>query len=548
MTNHDVRSKRGRRTPGRLWSLLLILATGIVASCQGQGSGTVAGEAAGEAPGEAVGEDAGEGAATGETAAATEADKDRAVRPSPIAGSWYSGKRDDLHRDLHGYLDLADPYEGPRPLALLAPHAGYRYSGAVAAYSFRALEKERYDRIFILGPAHRARLSGLGIGPWTHYETPLGPVPVDTAAVERLTAHPLIAVVEGVDADEHSVEMEVPFLQVTAMGSTIVPIVVGDLDADGIRAVATALSEELGPGDLVVVSSDFTHYGKRFGYTPEMEGTVKSGLEKLDMGAYEKFAARDADGLLAYKEQTGITVCGFRPLAILAAMLPGDAAVALRKYDTSGRMLDDWDSSVSYVAAVASGSPWSGRGADQTTWRLSRAEQQTLLKLARDSIEARLDGRSAPDLADYPITAPMREDSGVFVTLTIDGQLRGCIGEIPPSRPLAEAVRDRAADAAVRDRRFHPLTTEEYAGVDVEISALTPPKPVAGHEDIVLGRDGIYLIKGARRAVYLPQVAVEQGWTLDQTLSSLARKAGLAEDAWKDECTFEVFQAQVFHE
>jgi len=540
MPNHKMRAKRGRWTPGRLWGLLLILLAGIVASCQGQGSGAAAGETAEEAAEEAV--------ATGEATAANDAAGDRAVRPSPISGSWYSGKRDALHQDLHGYLDAADAYDGPRPLALLAPHAGYRYSGAVAAYSFRTLEKERYDRVFILGPAHRARLSGLGIGPWTHYETPLGLVPVDTAAVERLTAHPLIAVVEGVDADEHSVEMEVPFLQVVAMGSAIVPIVVGDLDAEGIRSVATVLREELGPGDLVVVSSDFTHYGKRFGYTPEMDGTVQVGLEKLDMGAFEKFAARDVDGFLAYKEQTGVTICGFRPMAILAAMLPDDAAVALRKYDTSGRMLDDWDSTVSYVAAVATGSPWSGRGADQSTWRLGRTEQQTLLKLARDAIEAKLDDKPAPDLADYPITAAMREDSGVFVTLTIDGHLRGCIGEIPPSRPLAEAVRARAADAAFGDRRFRPLTAEEYAEVDVEISALTPPAAVAGHEEIVLGRDGIYLIKGARRAVYLPQVAVEQGWTLDETLSSLARKAGLAEDAWKEECTFEVFQAQVFHE
>ncbi len=540
---HDHTTTRARRTArGGTWSALLILLAGIVASCQGQGGGAAAGE-----PAEGAAE---ETTAAAETeAATTEPAEDLAVRPSPLAGSWYEGTRAALHREIHGYLDAADPYHGPRPLALVSPHAGYRYSGAVAGHAFKTLEKERYDRVFILGPSHRARLSGLGIGAWTHYETPLGRVPIDTAAVERLAQHPQIAVVRGVDDEEHSVEMEVPFLQVVAMGSAIVPIVVGDLDADGIRSVAIALREELGPGDLVVISSDFTHYGKRFGYEPELDGTPAEGLEELDMGAYEKFAARDVDGFLQYREETGATICGFRPLAVLAAMLPDDAAVTLREYDTSGRMVDDWDSSVSYVAAVATGTPWGGRGADESTWRLDRTEQQTLLKLARDAIEARLAGEPAPKLEDYAITAPMKADSGVFVTLTIDGHLRGCIGEIPPTRPLAEAVRDRAVDAAFRDHRFPPLTAEEYADVDVEISALTPPTPVDGYDDIALGRDGIYLIQGARRAVYLPQVAVEQGWTLEETLRTLSRKAGLPEDAWEDETTtYEVFQAQVFHE
>ena len=142
----------------------------------------------------------------------------------------------------------------------------------------------------------------------------------------------------------------------------------------------------------------------------------------------------------------------------------------------------------------------------------------------------------------------MREDSGAFVTLTIGGRLRGCIGEIPPSRPLVEVVQDHALDAAFRDPRFASLTREEFDHIHIDISALTPPTEVASYEDIVLGRDGVYLIKGMRRAVYLPQVAVGQGWDLDQTLSSLARKAGLSPDAWRDGCTFETFQAQVFHE
>jgi MEMO1 family protein len=481
------------------------------------------------------------------TAAAT-ASRPTRVRASPIAGSWYSGSRKRLHGELWDFLAAAEPWHGPRPLALLCPHAGYRYSGATAAHAFRTVQEERYDRVFVIGPAHRVALTGLGIGSWTHYETPLGRVPVDTEAVERLTRDPLIAVVDGVDDEEHSLEMEVPFLQVVAMGSQIVPIAVGDLDTAGIEQVAGALRAEVGPGDLVVVSSDFTHFGPRFGYEPDLGDDVPAGLRELDMGAFEAFASLDVQSLLAYRDDTGVTVCGFRPMAILQAMLPEDADIALQHYDTSGSMTGDWDNSVSYVSAVATGTPWGGHGADRTTFRLDRAEQLTLLTLARDAIRAHLDDEPPPDLAGYAVTDAMGDPSGAFVTLTLHGRLRGCIGEIPPRRPLVEVVREHAVDAAVNDPRFSPLTRAEFDDVQIDISALTAPVEVASHEEIVLGRDGVYLIKGLRRAVYLPQVAVEQGWTLEETLGSLARKAGLPADGWKDGASFEVFQAQVFHE
>ncbi len=469
------------------------------------------------------------------------------VRPSALAGGWYPADRDALHAEVLGYLHEAAAYDGARPMALISPHAGYRYSGPTAGQSYRAIERERYDRVFILGPSHHVAFHGLAVGGWSHYETPLGRVPIDTAAVERLVQDDLFAVAPGVDGEEHSLEIQVPFVQVAAMGSSLVPLVVGDLDAGEASRAADALRAEIGPGDLVVISTDFCHYGARFGFQPDLDD-VPAGLRDLDMGAFEAVASLDPAQVLDYRQRTGVTVCGIRPLAILAALLPRDAELTLRRYTTSGEITGDWGSTVSYVSAVATGSPWSGRGADSTTWRLSRAEQRTLLTLARDAIEARLHGQPPPNLDDYAITDVMREPSGAFVTLTIDGRLRGCIGEIPPERPLAQTVRDRAVDAAFGDPRFTPLTARELAEVHIEISALTPPAAVDGYDDIVLGRDGIYLIKGLHRAVFLPQVAVEQGWDLDETLTHLASKAGLPPNAWQEGASFEVFQAQVFHE
>ncbi len=476
------------------------------------------------------------------------ADRTARGRPRPLAGAWYVADRDELHAELRGYLDRAGEYHGARPKALVCPHAGYRYSGAVAGHCYATLERERYDRVFILGPSHRYPLGGIGVGPWTHYETPLGRVPVDAAAVERLTADGLFAVIDGVDAEEHSVEMQVPFLQVAAMGSAIVPLVVGQLDREQVRHAAEVLRAEVGPGDLVVASSDFTHWGPRFGYTPDVGDDRAAGIEALDRASIDGFASGDVDTFLDHKAETGITVCGYLPMAVIQAMLTGDREVELRRYDTSGNLTGDWRNSVSYAALAVTGEPWTGRGADRTTWRLDRAEQLTLLALARDAIAARLAGEPPPSFDGYAITGEMTQPAGGFVTLTAGGRLRGCIGEIPSTRPFHEVVRDHAVDAAFGDPRFKALTAAEFPDVHLEISMLTPPAEVGGVEDIVLGRDGVYLIKGTKRAVYLPQVAVEQGWDLDQTLTSLARKAGLEPDGWRSGATFQTFQAQVFHE
>ncbi len=530
-----------------VFALLLVAGGGLVWKSQLSGGEGEAPAALHPASASEAADDGGtEG--SGATGAAAEAEEDVNVRPSPLAGGWYDSDRDVLHTQIRGFIEGGGDYHGERPKGLVCPHAGYRYSGAVAGWCYATLERERYDRVFILGPSHRYPLSGIGVGPWTHYETPLGQAPIDRAAVARLTEDGLFAEIDGVDAEEHSLEIQLPFLQVVAMGTPIVPLVVGRLDRDQVRHAAEVLRAEVGPGDLVLVSTDFTHYGSRFGYTPDVGEDKPAGIEALDDGAFIAFAGGDLDGFLDYKEETGITVCGYLPMAILKAMLTGAGSIDMLRYDTSGNLTGDWKNSVSYVSAVVTGDPWGGRGADATTWRLARDEQQTLLRLARDAIAAKLAGNPAPSLERYEITDAMRQDAGGFVTLTIDGHLRGCIGEIPSRRAFVEVVRDHALDAAFGDPRFRPLSAEEFDHVSIEVSMLTPPQEVASYDDIVLGRDGVYLIKGMRRAVYLPQVAVEQGWDLDQTLSSLARKAGLSPDAWQEGTTFETFQAQVFHE
>jgi AmmeMemoRadiSam system protein A len=242
---------------------------------------------------------------------------------------------------------------------------------------------------------------------------------------------------------------------------------------------------------------------------------------------------------------------GTAPRAVRSADAPWarpyqDALVRLR-YATSADEDRDFTRFVCYTAA-AGRVEWKKCG-DEVLDAEARA---FLLRVARESLEHGVrTGRAFPRghfTQDAPKSTLLK--MGAFVTLNdkTTGALRGCIGEILPMRPLVEAVAERAVDSALHDPRFMPVEESELGNLRVEVSALTPPKPVASWHDIVLGRDGMTLEKGNAFAVFLPQVAPEQGWDLPTTLTYLSQKAGLPSNAWRNGATFETFQAEVFHE
>jgi hypothetical protein len=313
---------------------------------------------------------------------------------------------------------------------------------------------------------------------------------------------------------------------------------------------------------LLVISTDFTHYGSRFDYVP-FTSDVEENLRRLDLGAFEYIRRRDMRGFRRYVAETGATICGRDPLSVLAALMEGgDQEVRLLHYETSGTMSGDWSHVVSYIAAEVSG-PWPGEAAEALPsdvdveeeeqgerFEISEADRTNLLRLARAAIERYLRDRRVPDAAELgvPITPGMRRIAGAFVTLHKDGELRGCIGEIEPQRELYRVIRDHALNAAFRDPRFPPLAAEELDDIRIEISVLTPPTPVSSWREIVVGRHGVVLHKAGRSAVFLPQVAPEQGWDVETMLSHLSLKAGLPKDAWREGARFEVFEAIVFGE
>ncbi|MBR4251513.1 MAG: AmmeMemoRadiSam system protein B [Kiritimatiellae bacterium] len=484
---------------------------------------------------------------------------------STLAGQWYAADGARLRRELDGYLRAAPAPVHPAMAAIL-PHAGFVYSGPTAAAAARALAAwTGLRRVVLLGFTHHVGLPDRISLPSreTAYRSPLGTVPLDRAALDALAASPLFVDVPATRDGENSIELIVPLLQAALADRpwTLVPLTLGQLDAPHLDDAARAIAPLLDGHTAVVASSDFTHYGDRFGYTP-FRDDIPARLSALDHGAIAPILAHDAAAFDAYCRDTSATICGQDPIGLLLRLLPPTATGRELAYDSSGARTGDYDSCVSYAALAfdapednASSSGGTGdsgtTGAPGSFSPLAPDDKHTLLTLARTVIDEALHGDALAELDDMslPLTPALRERRGAFVTLTIDGELRGCIGEILPRRPLVRVVADHALSAAFEDPRFPPLTAAEWPSVRIEISALTPPRPVDSWHDIQIGRHGMTLSLHGRMAVFLPQVAPEQGWDLETTLTHLSRKAGLPADAWRDPaCRFSVFEADVFHE
>jgi AmmeMemoRadiSam system protein A len=298
---------------------------------------------------------------------------------------------------------------------------------------------------------------------------------------------------------------------------------------------------------------------------------VPEQIKKVDMGAYEYIEKLDEEGLVKYRRQTGATICGYIPIAVLLSMMEKGAPAELVKYTTSGELGGDFTESVSYLSVVFSGTWQESAEVEPSDTRagLSESDKKQLLALARKTIDFAFQKQRVPQASelDFTIAEAVKCPRAAFVTLKkpapflskghdpnapkpaeVEYVLRGCIGDIFPQRPLYKSVIYNAINAAFNDRRFPQLTKAECDDIRIEISALTAPKPVDSWRQIRVGTDGAVLRKNGKSAVFLPQVATEQGWDLDRMLTRLSIKAGLPADAWKAGADFQVFQAVVFGE
>lgn len=468
----------------------------------------------------------------------------RNIRKSVIAGTWYPGDPEKLKSEVKRYLDTVKEKEvriDGEIIGLIAPHAGYMYSGPVAAYAYRTLKKGQFKRVLILAPSHRFPFNTASVYFRGAYETPLGVVPVDEEICENLkNSSSLIDFYPQAHSQEHSLEIQLPFLQYVLGDFHLIPIIVGGHGLEFAKRLADAIYNVVkGQKVLIVASTDLSHF---YPYNVAV---------KLDRKIIERVEAGDAEGLANDLSNNVSEACGGWPVvaAMLLAKKMGADAFKILHYANSGDVTGDKSSVVGYMAAVmfkrSSGSMEKDEKTGASETGLTDEEKETLRRIAWEAIKSRLEERP---MRDIEIRSPrLKEKRGAFVTLHKNGQLRGCIGYLEPIKPLYITIKEVAQAAAFSDPRFMPLKKDELDQINIEISVLTPLQRIHDINEIEIGKHGIYVKRGLYSGVLLPQVATEQGWGRLTFLEHTCLKAGLPPDEWrKSDTEIYIFSAEIF--
>jgi len=462
-------------------------------------------------------------------------------------GMWYPANSTLLKKQIKDFIKASNTDPKDNIMALIAPHAGYIYSGENAAYSYAQINGKNFDRIIVLGPSHYYHLNNqIALPDSDEYKTVLGTIPLDTKVIDQLSKSSLFTKDNAPFSKEHSTDNQIPFLQETARNFKLIPMIMGQFSADKIIEVANILKKVIDHKTLIVISSDFTHYGSNFGFTP-FKNDIAKNLKNLNENSVLPIKNLDAKAFAKHIEKTQDTICGAMPITLLLHLLPVNTKTNVLKYSTSADKTGDTETVVSYFSLSFEGT-WDTD--KEATMNFTENEKKDLLKLSRLILDTVIKTKKVPSEKDaqITITETMKHPAGGFVTLHMGKELRGCIGEINPTRSVLEVVKNRTISAATQDPRFSPVEPSELNKIKIEISILTPPQKINSYEEFEVGKHGIILEKNGRSAVFLPQVAPEQGWDRPTTLNYLAQKAGLPMDAWKEKTNFSVFEAIVFSE
>jgi AmmeMemoRadiSam system protein B/AmmeMemoRadiSam system protein A len=486
-------------------------------------------------------------------AVACQAGKDGGeTRPPVVAGKFYPESAAVLKSAIEKFMQNAAPAQAQTPLAIVVPHAGYIYSGQICADGYNQVRNGAYEVVVIFGTNHTTSdLRKIALYPGAGFRTPLGTVSVDGEVVAAIiAASPDCKEDKAPHVREHSIEVQIPFIQVLFPQAKIVPAIVGTTDVGLCTRFGAALAKVLkGKRALIVASSDLSHYPSA------ADAKIVDRKTLAAIATLDPKALHDTIQTQMARRIRGLDTCACGEAPIMAAMATAKALGAtggkVVSYANSGDVpIGEQERVVGYGAVVftagsekAKAAPELSAVADQA---LSPTDKKALLAFARETISRYLTTQMVPLPRGFSPAA--LAPRGVFVTLKKRGHLRGCIGRMVPDRPLAALIGAMALQAAFEDPRFNPVTVQELPDLEIEISVLTPMKPVSGPEAIVVGRDGVLLQKGGRSAVFLPQVAPEQGWGRDEMLENLSLKAGLSGSAWREGAQFSTFQALVFSE
>jgi AmmeMemoRadiSam system protein B/AmmeMemoRadiSam system protein A len=469
------------------------------------------------------------------------------VREPAAAGPdrFYPSDPKRLAAQLDELLSNARPVEiDGDVLALIVPHAGYLYSGGVAAEAYKQIEKKDVGTVVLIGPSHHMRFPWISVYDSGYWQTPLGMVPIDSElAKDLISRNASIRSAPELHAHEHSLEVQVPFLQRVVDDLRIVPVMMGDQSPALCETLGRAVAGALGSRKGLVIASTDLYHGYSYEECRRIDATT---VELMD---------RSAQAALAESLETGgAQACGGGPVVAVmtAAKLLGGKDVRVLEYTSSADITGQktgWI--VGYVSALVIGERASVTGgkedaprADEAEFALSEDERRELREIAWRAIEGKVRRGEAPPVA--AASGRLVTKRGVFVTVKKHGQLRGCIGYIEPVEPLARAVSNMAVAAATGDPRFPPVSEAELRDLTYEITVLSPLERVTDPAEIKVGAHGLYIRKGGHAGLLLPQVAVEYGWDREEFLEHTCEKAGLPRDAWKEGAEIYIYSGEIF--
>lgn len=465
------------------------------------------------------------------------------VRRPAVAGSFYPDSPQQLDTKLTDLFNQVGTVSATGKLRILiVPHAGIDYSGRVAAWGFKQVEGGGYKQVILLGASHRAYFDHVAVDDSSSWETPQGLVEIDQDLVKAIVEENKKIVNDSVPhQDEHSLEIELIFLQKVLSNFKIVPILVSQPSEETIDYLAQKISQNLDEETLLVVSTDLSHY-------PSWEtavqvdnrtiGTILSGKKDDLESTIKDIESKNYPNLVT-------AACGYQSIkiALRVAEILKLSDFKKIKYENSGDVTGDKGRVVGYVAIGG----WSEKR-DYATSQLDAETKKEALQIAKKTLAEYINNRQK-----IPITSQnqvLSQPLGAFVTLRKKGQLRGCIGKFEPSEPLYQVIQEMTIAAATEDVRFPPVRAEELSEIKIEISVMSPKKRISSWKEVKLGKHGVVIQKDGRGGTFLPQVAKDTGWTLEEFLGQLcSQKAGLSPDCYKDPTTaIYTFKAQVFEE
>ncbi len=453
------------------------------------------------------------------------------IREPVWAGQFYPASAEQLSAMLEGWLNKnGEPVPGEKPAVLIAPHAGYIYSGQVAAASYRQVKDKKYQTVVVIAPSHHYGFKGGSIYMRGGYCSPLGVLTVDAELAKKLSKWTGYRYIPEAHAKEHAVEVHVPFIQKSLPTAKICPIVLGVPDRREIINLADALKKAAGEKDiLIVASTDMSHF------------LSKEKARERDKETINIIRSWEISRLIRKLENRENIMCGGAGVAaaLTYAQRRKNCRVEILQHDDSASGGGPESRVVGYMSAAV----WCGSGEKP---EFTKSDQKELFNIARTALTSYIRDHQLiiPSCKNPKLLLPQ----GAFVTLHKNGRLRGCIGFIEGSRPLYTNVAEAAVLAAVKDARFQPVRPQELNELTLEISVLTPPVKINNHKRIQVGRHGLIIAKAGKRGLLLPQVAADNKWSRETFLAQTCLKAGLSHGDWKNGADMYIFEACVFHE